>query len=318
MGLFDFISDACSTIADAASSVADAVGEVASTTVDIVSDAASTTADIVGDITGTTVDVLSSAADSTIDVIGDVATSTIDAISGAASSTVDVIGDLAGSAVNTVGDVTSSTIDFVSNTASTALDFAVENPLTTIAGSTGLVTSAAVIATKTTAVTTPTVMGLVGLHTAKNAGEYVIDLIKGKVTPVRGSVVYCDLTAGRKLAEHSGIYIGDNRIVHLNRHGYIEIVSPQQFISGITTGNEIYVSCEGEWPVGCDEVADFAESMVGIIRNYHVLVDNCHQFSAGCLMKDPENYNNFLWFLKDEANKRLGADNWRLWDKNYW
>lgn len=33
MGLFDFISDACSTIADAASSVADAVGEVASTTV---------------------------------------------------------------------------------------------------------------------------------------------------------------------------------------------------------------------------------------------------------------------------------------------
>ncbi|ENX21431.1 MULTISPECIES: lecithin retinol acyltransferase family protein [Acinetobacter] len=282
MGLFDFISDACSTIADAACSITDAVGEVASTTVDIVSDAA--------------------------------------------SSTVEVIGDLAGSAVDTVGDVTSSTIDFVSNTASTALDFAVENPLTTIAtvtgatiaGSTGLVTSAAVIATKTTAVTTPTVMGLVGLHTAKNAGEYVIDLIKGKVTPVRGSVVYCDLTAGRKLAEHSGIYIGDNRIVHLNRHGYIEIISPQQFISGITTGNEIYVSCEGEWPVGCDEVADFAESMVGIIRNYHVLVDNCHQFSAGCLMKDPENYNNFLWFLKDEANKRLGADNWRLWDKNYW
>lgn len=274
MGLFDFISDACSTIADAASSVTDVVGEVASTTVDIMSDAA--------------------------------------------SSTVEVIGDMAVSAVDTVGDVTSSTIDFVSNTASTALDFAVENPLTTIAGSTGLVTSAAVIATKTTAVTTPTVMGLVGLHTAKNAGEYVIDLIKGKVTPVRGSVVYCDLTAGRKLAEHSGINIGDNRIVHLNRHGYIEIVSPQQFISGITTGNEIYVSCEGEWPVGCDEVADFAESMVGIIRNYNVFMDNCHQFSAGCLMKDPENYNNFLWFLKDEANKRLGADNWRLWDKNYW
>ena len=28
--------------------------------------------------------------------------------------------------------------------------------------------------------------------------------------------------------------------------------------------------------------------------------------------------STFLWFLKDEANKRLGADNWRLWDKNYW
>ena len=137
-----------------------------------------------------------------------------------------------------------------------------------------------------------------------------------RLKPKVGSIVYCGLAANQ--LEHSGIYIGDNRIVHLNRHGYIEIISPQQFISGITTGNEIYVSCEGEWPVGCDEVADFAESMVGIIRNYHVLVDNCHQFSAGCLMKDPENYNNFLWFLKDEAKKRLGADNWRLWDKNYW
>lgn len=70
--------------------------------------------------------------------------------------------------------------------------------------------------------------------------------------------------------------------------------------------------------VGCDEAADFAESMVGGTRNYNVLMDNCHQFSAGCLTKDPENYNNFLWFLKDEAKKRLGADNWRLWDKNYW
>src|SRR5690606_2362670 len=104
-------------------------------------------------------------------------------------------------------------------------------------------------ATKTIVATTPTVIGLAGLHTAKNVGEYVIDLIKGRVTPVRGSIVYCDLTAGHNLAEHSGIYIGNNRIVHLNRHGDIDVVSPQQFISGITTGNEIYVSCEGDWPV---------------------------------------------------------------------
>ncbi|WP_205666498.1 lecithin retinol acyltransferase family protein [Acinetobacter sp. WCHA39] len=364
MGLFDFISDACSTIADAASSVADAVGEVASTTVDIVSDAASTTADIVGDITGTTVDVLSSAADSTIDVIGDVATSTIDAISGAASSTVDVIGDLAGSAVNTVGDVTSSTIDFVSDTASTALDFAVENPLTTIAtvtavaatggaalgvmagaaavtgvstagvmgfttatgavtgatvaGSTGLLTSAAVVATKTAMTTTTAAQVAVAAHTVKHVGGYLIDEIKGRVQPVRGSVVYCDLTLGNGIAEHTGIYIGNNEIVHLNRHGFIEAVSPKEFLAAWTTGFNIYVSCQGDSAVGCDEAADFAESKIGNTRNYNVFRDNCHQFSAGCLIKDPENYNNFLWFLKDEAKKRLGADNWRLWDKNYW
>jgi len=38
MGLFDLISDACSTIADAASTVAEAVGDAASASVDIVSD----------------------------------------------------------------------------------------------------------------------------------------------------------------------------------------------------------------------------------------------------------------------------------------
>ncbi|MCK8639471.1 lecithin retinol acyltransferase family protein [Acinetobacter schindleri] len=326
MGLFDFISDACSTIADAACSVTDAVGEVASTTVDIVSDAASSTVEVIGDLAGSAVDTVGDVTSSTIDFVSNTASTALDfavenplttiaTVTAVAATGGAALGVMAGTAAVT-GVSTAGVMGFTAATTAGTATGAVTGA--TIAGSTGLVTSAAVIATKTTAVTTPTVMGLVGLHTAKNAGEYVIDLIKGKVTPVRGSVVYCDLTAGRKLAEHSGIYIGDNRIVHLNRHGYIEIVSPQQFISGITTGNEIYVSCEGEWPVGCDEVADFAESMVGIIRNYHVLVDNCHQFSAGCLMKDPENYNNFLWFLKDEANKRLGADNWRLWDKNYW
>ncbi|SFT26444.1 hypothetical protein SAMN05444586_10832 [Acinetobacter bohemicus] len=358
MGLFDFISDACSTIADAASTVAEAVGDVASATVDIVADVASTTADVVGDV-----------ASSTADVVGDLASSTVDVVSDVASSTVDIIGDITTSTVETVGDVATSAIDL----AGAAVDYAVENPLTsiaavtavaatggaalgavagtavvtgasagmmgltagaatgaatgamtgaTIAGSTGLVTSAAVVATKTSTITAPVVMAAaqsaLTVHTIKHVGEYIIDEIKGRVTPVRGSVVYCDLTLGNGFAEHSGIYIGNKEIVHLNRHGQIEIVTPQQFISGATAGSEIYISCEGEWAVGCEETADFAESMVGSTRNYNVLIDNCHQFSAGCLLQDSENPNNFLWFLKDEAKKRLGADNWRLWDKNYW
>ena len=188
----------------------------------------------------------------------------------------------------------------------------------TVAGSTGLLTSAAVVATKTAMTTTTAAQVAVAAHTVKHVGGYLIDEIKGRVQPVRGSVVYCDLTLGNGIAEHTGIYIGNNEIVHLNRHGFIEAVSPKEFLAGWTTGFNIYVSCQGDSAVGCDEAADCAESMVGGTRNYNVLMDNCHQFSAGCLTKDPENYNNFLWFLKDEAKKRLGADNWRLWDKNYW
>ena len=50
-----------------------------------------------------------------------------------------------------------------------------------------------------------------------------------KVMPKKGSVLYCDLSFG--IAEHSGIYVGDNRIVHLNGKGEIEAVSPAAFLS---------------------------------------------------------------------------------------
>jgi len=40
------------------------------------------------------------------------------------------------------------------------------------------------------------------------------------------SVVYCDLFFG--FAEYSGIYVGNNEIVHLNGKGKIEIVNPKQ------------------------------------------------------------------------------------------
>ena len=50
-----------------------------------------------------------------------------------------------------------------------------------------------------------------------------------KVMPKKGSVLYCDLTGS--FLEHSGIYVGDNRIVHLNGKGEIEVVSPAEFLS---------------------------------------------------------------------------------------
>lgn len=65
----------------------------------------------------------------------------------------------------------------------------------------------------------------------------------------------------------------------------------------------------------CDTT--FAEFMVGNFRKYNVLIDNCYQFTAGCFIGDLENRNNFLIFLKNEAQKRLGVNNWQVWDKNY-
>ena len=83
--------------------------------------------------------------------------------------------------------------------------------------------------------TTTAAQVAVAAHTVKHVGGYLIDEIKGRVQAVRGSVVYCDLTLGNGIAEHTGIYIGNignNEIVHLNRHGFIEAVSRKSFWLG--------------------------------------------------------------------------------------
>lgn len=150
-----------------------------------------------------------------------------------------------------------------------------------------------------------------------NLAESVIDnCIRDKVSsPIRGSVVYCDLGAG--LAEHSGIYIGKNRIVHLNGGGLIECVSPKEFmdrLGGWNTAISIYVSCTDGSPVGSKKVSKRAKSMVGVRRDYDLTLDNCHQFTTGCLTGDFENSYNFFTFLKDKVREELGGTEWRVWD----
>jgi hypothetical protein len=129
--------------------------------------------------------------------------------------------------------------------------------------------------------------------------------------PIRGSIVYCDLAFGT--SEHSGIYIGNNQIVHRNGRGKIELVTPGEFTSG-TTGATIYVSCDkyGD-AVGYDDVAHDAESMLGTKQNYSLLGKNCHQFCSYCLSGDWDNYHVSLSQLKYQAKSALGASQWRAW-----
>ena len=142
--------------------------------------------------------------------------------------------------------------------------------------------------------------------------EAIVDnVFRDQVIPTMGSVVYCDYISG--IAEHSGIYVGDNEIVQLSGSGEIELVDPMEFVEN-TTGKSIYVSCYEDEAVGDVQVAELARSQVGRSRDYHFLMDNCHQFSAGCLTGDFENSNKFLWMLKDEASDVLGCNTWRVWE----
>lgn len=159
--------------------------------------------------------------------------------------------------------------------------------------------------------------GFIGNPLLNLAESFIDNVIRDKVSsPVVGSVVYCDLGMG--YAEHTGIYVGRNRIVHLDGDGVIESVGPTKFmerLGGFNTAISIYVSCRDGEPVGSRAVAKRARSMVGSRRAYNLILDNCHQFTAGCLTGKFENGCNFLTFLKTEVESVLGGDEWRVWDR---
>jgi cell wall-associated NlpC family hydrolase len=114
--------------------------------------------------------------------------------------------------------------------------------------------------------------------TAGNAAESFTDnVIKDKVRSLSpGTVLYCDLPIG----EHSGIYIGDNQIVHLNGDGDIESVSPKKFLDRLGGNNvfaiSIYASCNHNiyiTGVGSSFAAERAKKMIGSRRDYNFLFD---------------------------------------------
>jgi hypothetical protein len=142
--------------------------------------------------------------------------------------------------------------------------------------------------------------------------EFIIDnAFRSTVSePEIGSILYCDLAVG--FAEHSGIYVGDNKIVHLDSQGNITLTSPSGFIAG-TTALNIYVGCKGPSAKGNDYIA--AKAMRSIStrnrRKYNFIINNCHRFTADCISV---NSISFLWQLKDICKQQLDIDCWRIWE----
>lgn len=62
---------------------------------------------------------------------------------------------------------------------------------------------------------------------AQQVGKHIVDnYFRDKVTPIKGCLVYCKLGV---IAEHTGIYIGDGKIVHLDGSGNIEAIQKMNF-----------------------------------------------------------------------------------------
>lgn len=149
-----------------------------------------------------------------------------------------------------------------------------------------------------------------------NLGVAVVDnFIRDKVIPKPGSVVYCKLGI---MVEHSGIYIGNDEIIHLDGSGKIEKISASGFIrriGGFNPSAAIYVSCKDTTPVYRQNAVRRALDLLGGSREYNIIMDNCHQFTVGCITGEPCNPSNFFYFLEATLETELGHNNWRVWER---
>lgn len=141
-------------------------------------------------------------------------------------------------------------------------------------------------------------------------------MTRENLEPSYGSVIYTELGFGTM--EHSGIYMSDGEVIDLGGDGRIRRVSLKEFAGHITTFNhEIYVPCYLDWDgtVSTSMAGYRASEKVGESRNYNLIMDNCHQFCAGCVTGNFENASNFLWMLKDVVQQEHGENLlWRKWD----
>ena len=146
-----------------------------------------------------------------------------------------------------------------------------------------------------------------------------MELLMKHGQPKPGTPVYCKLA---RLVEHTGIYVGNNEIVHLDGDGGIEIVSPQEFVARLDGWNpllnlsvSIYYAADTEGKaLGKTSIANRARSKVGGTRNYQWLLDNCHQFTCGCISGNFENSCNFFCMVESEIKDKLGTFSWAVWD----
>ncbi|WP_104706967.1 C40 family peptidase [Helicobacter bizzozeronii] len=148
-----------------------------------------------------------------------------------------------------------------------------------------------------------------------------------------GSVVYCKI-GFLSLAEHSGIYIGNNLIVEVtNRDGkaWIRCAYPRHFLTrlederkgNLKEGGKIYITCGKDGnSLGLEKVAQRAKTAVESPRSrakgndyaWFPIDDselNCHKFSAGCLLGNFKNNCGRFDQLEEAIRKTYGEFEWR-------
>ncbi|HLO75353.1 MAG TPA: lecithin retinol acyltransferase family protein [Magnetospirillum sp.] len=137
---------------------------------------------------------------------------------------------------------------------------------------------------------------------------YIDNEVVDTVCPTEGTPIYCTLYG----FEHSGIYIGNGRVVHLRGSGNIEETDLSGFIEN-SNAVTIYAACAGRLSIGNAGVARRASANVKSTRDYNVILDNCHQFTSGCITGNFGNADNAFWMLKATIADKLNGGESICW-----
>jgi uncharacterized protein with von Willebrand factor type A (vWA) domain len=164
----------------------------------------------------------------------------------------------------------------------------------------------------------------------KGIKSFIDNNFREKVIPTEGSVIYSDLYFG---VEHSGIYIGENKISNIVVDGFaqstVKISSPASFTDKSMLHKKIYVSCNAKGAVGGADVSSGAKKHLGERGFYGLVFNNCHEFSEKCVNYSKEDHKlsdllkigdidetweNSIKSLKRTSKNKIGATKWKLWD----
>ena len=95
------------------------------------------------------------------------------------------------------------------------------------------------------------------------------------------------------LVEHSGLYLGESTAAELHGDGVFQKVTLSKFLNGDETdprnqrcGTKIFAACDLETrkPLSLTSAVDFATATIDTTTEYNLLTNNCHRFTASCIL----------------------------------
>ena len=95
------------------------------------------------------------------------------------------------------------------------------------------------------------------------------------------------------LVEHSGLFLGESTAAELHGDGVFKRVTLSRFLNGDEfdpdnprCGTKIFAACDMETkkPLALESAVDFASNKIDEKTEYNLLTNNCHRFTASCLL----------------------------------